>query len=233
MLPTYNEAATVGHVLRQLDEVLSRETFRSEILLVDDGSEDGTVDVAQQLTLRTPLRIIVREGERGLASAILNGFNAAEGRVVLAMDSDGSHPPSLAPTLIKVVMSGEAEMAIASRYVEGGYVVNWRMERRLLSAAATLMALPLTNGTKVQDPMSGFFAVDKHILWRSSVRPIGFKLGFEILVRCRPLPVVEIPFVFHDRLAGSSKLSFRQIADYVWHVASLYRFAYQRRLSTG
>ena len=228
VLPTYNEAAMVGPVLRQLDEVLSRESFRSEIIIVDDNSRDGTVEIAEKLALRTPLRIIVRTEERGLASAILKGFTEARGKVAVVMDTDGSHPPSLAPTLIRVVLTGEAEMAIASRYVEGGYVVNWRMDRRLLSAAATLMALPLTNGLRVQDPMSGFFAIHRDVLARAPVRPIGYKLGFEILVRCRPNPVVEIPFVFHDRIAGSSKLSFRQIADYAWHVASLYRLAYRR-----
>ena len=231
VLPTYNEAATVGHVLRQLDEVLHREPFTSEILLVDDNSKDRTVEVTQSVSLRTPLRIIERRNERGLASAILRGFQEAEGRALVVLDTDGSHPPSLAPTLLKIILWGEAEMAIASRYADGGVVSNWRLDRRLLSMGATLLARPLTNGENVQDPMSGFFAIHKKLLTRTAIKPIGYKLGFEMIVRCGPHPIVEVPYVFQDRVAGKSKLSLRQVGDFIWHVGSLYRYAYRRRFS--
>lgn len=229
LLPTLNEGAMVAPVLRRLDLALRSRPFSSEIVVIDDGSTDGTVDSVLLVETRVPVRVIERTREKGLASAIMRGARESDSAVLAVMDADGSHPPDLVPDLIELVLSRKAEMAIASRYVEGGDVRDWRVDRRLLSLGATVLARPLTNGERVRDPMSGFFALDRHVLSRGLVRPIGYKLGFEILVRCHPHPVIEVPFVFQNRVAGKSKLSMRQVTDYIWHVGSLYRYAYRQR----
>lgn len=225
VLPTYNERQTVGNTLRQLDEQLSRQGFTSEILVIDDFSADGTADAVSRTPMHVPTRMIVRRKDRGLASAILTGFKEARGSVCVVLDADGSHPASLVPVLAAKVLSHQAEMAIASRYADGGGIRDWKWHRKLLSAGATLLARPLLHGAKVKDPMSGFFALRRSVLSRSRVNPIGFKIGFEILVRCRPWPVVEVPYFFQDRVAGRSKLSGRQVADYIRHLGQLYRFS--------
>jgi dolichol-phosphate mannosyltransferase len=213
-------------LLRQLDQVLSEQPFTSEIIVVDDDSTDGTAEVIRSTEMRVKTRVVVRKGEKGLASAIVRGLAEAKGRACLVMDADGSHPVRLVPQLLKPVLSGEAEMTIASRYREGSGVENWPLHRRLISTGATALTKPLTHGKDVRDPMSGFFAIDKRILGREKLDPIGYKIGFEILVRCNPRPVVEIPYQFQDRQGGKSKLGPRQMADYVMHIFRLYRYAY-------
>lgn len=173
-----------------------------------------------------PIRVVVRRKEKGLASAILLGFKEAQGLVCVVLDADGSHPPHVIPDLVSPLLSGRAEMTVGSRYTLGGGISDWTWHRQLMSIAATLLARPLTRSQHVLDPMSGFFAIRKDLLARSGINPIGFKLGFEILVRCRPHPVVEVPYRFQNRRAGRSKLSPKQVADYVRHLGQLYSYAY-------
>jgi dolichol-phosphate mannosyltransferase len=135
------------------------------------------------------------------------------------MDADGSHPPELIPRLVDPVRSGAAEFALASRHIAGGDMGDMNRMRRTISAGASLLARPLA---PVKDPMSGFFAVRRTILDRATLRPLGFKIGLEILVKCRPRPIVEIPFVFQERVYGVSKLGSRVIGSYLRHVARLY-----------
>jgi dolichol-phosphate mannosyltransferase len=226
VLPTLNERATVADLLKELDKHLSAQSFSTEILIVDDSSTDGTVEAALAVQTTIGVRAIVRKNQKGLASAVLRGFDESLGQVCLVMDADGSHTPSLAPALLRQVISGKAEMAIGSRYVEGGGIKNWGIRRRLISLGATLLAQPLTHGEHVTDPISGFFAIDKRILGRGQVNPLGYKIGFEILVCCRPHPVAELPYVFQDRLAGKSKMSPKQMTEYMRQVGQLYRYTY-------
>jgi dolichol-phosphate mannosyltransferase len=221
----------VATLLRQLDDCLEVQPFTSEIVVVDDNSPDGTADAVSATEMLVKTRVVVRKGEKGLASAVMRGFDEARGRVCVVMDADGSHPVQAVPKIIEPVLSGGAEMAIASRYVPGGGIENWRPRRRILSLGATLVTKPLTHGKDVRDPMSGFFAIDKRILGRAKVNPIGYKIGFEILVRCNPRPVVEVPYQFQDRKGGESKLGPRQVADYVVHMGQLYCYTYLGRAS--
>lgn len=219
ILPTYNERENIERLLQELDTHMAGLPFRCEILVVDDNSQDGTAEIARSVYTQVRTRVLVRSHERGLASALLRGLQAARGRACVVMDADRSHPADMVPQLIQTVLSGRAEMVVASRYLGHGGVQGWPWYRHLISWGATVLARPLST---VKDPMSGFFAVDRRILQGKDLNPIGYKLGLEILVRCHPSPLLEVPFVFSDRVAGQSKMTGAQVINYLRHVGRLY-----------
>jgi dolichol-phosphate mannosyltransferase len=221
VLPTYNERESLDQIHGRIDRALA--VYRHEVIVVDDSSPDGTADYARELGRDAPYRVISRPSRSGLSSAVLDGCRAATGTVVAVMDADGSHPPERLPDLIGPIRAGKAEFCLGSRRVPGGSEEGLSAIRRLISTLATLPARPLT---PVHDPMSGFFAVRKIVLDRGDLNPTGFKIALEVLVKCRPHPVREIPFQFGKRVAGESKLGPNTIALYWRHVARLYRWRF-------
>ncbi len=218
VLPTYNERGALELLHPRIIAALAR--FSSEVVVVDDSSPDGT---GPFITSRggPTFRLIERPGRLGLASAVLEGFGESRGRVIVVLDADGSHPPEVIPNLVAPILEGRAEFVLASRRVAGGRapgLVGWR---RAVSSGGGLLARPLVS---VRDPMSGFFALDRRILSRGELAPIGYKIALEVLVRCRPRPFLEVPYTFAPRLAGESKLGSGQILDYVRHLGRLYAF---------
>jgi dolichol-phosphate mannosyltransferase len=219
ILPTYNEREALEQLYPTLAPVV--QSIGGEIVIVDDGSPDGTSAFAQTLTGAVSCTVVDRPGQRGLASAVLAGFDHSHGDVIVVMDADGSHPPSVIPALVSAVTDQEAEMALGSRRVAGGTSPGLTAGRRIVSTVARSLARPLTG---VHDPMTGLFAVRRSILDRSPLAPLGYNIALEILVKCRPRPIVEIPFTFRPRLAGESKLGNLVVGHYVQHVARLYAF---------
>jgi dolichol-phosphate mannosyltransferase len=219
VIPTYNERASLVTLYPELCAALT--AYPSELIVVDDGSPDGTAAYAESLA--GPVTCVVRNRGRklGLASAVTDGFSHARGSVVVVMDADGSHPPAAIPQLVEVVTTGGAEFALGSRYIPGGSAPGLSRARRLISRAATLLARPLV---PVADPMSGFFAFRREVLRRAPLSPVGFKIGLEIMVRCRPHPIAEIPISFRPRTAGESKLGQGEIGRYLRHIGRLYGF---------
>ena len=217
VIPTLDEADCLRAIGDRLVRALA--PYRAEILVVDDASDDGTPEVVGELARRGPFQLLERTGTRGLSSAVLDGIARTSGPVVVVMDADGSHPPELLPQLIDPVRAGAAEFVLASRHVPGGDVGDMARGRLLISRGASLLARPLA---KVKDPMSGFFAVRREVLARARLRPLGFKIGLEVLVKCRPRPIREVPFTFGDRIAGESKLGHRVIGAYLRHLVRLY-----------
>ena len=135
------------------------------------------------------------------------------------MDADLSHPPERIPDLL-TQLDGDCDMVVGSRYVRGASTAGeWGLARTLNSRIATLLATPLT---ACSDPMAGFFAVDRRALPDPAVlRPVGYKIGLELMVRGR-LRVREVPIAFADRRDGRSKLGWRQRLDYLRHLGRLY-----------
>jgi dolichol-phosphate mannosyltransferase len=217
ILPTFNERASLGRLYGLLAEAL--RGVSSEVVVVDDASPDGTASLARSLQDPIPTRVIERRGKKGLASAVEDGFAAAHGDILVVMDADGSHPPAAVPVLIHAVEGGGAEFALGSRWVPGGSAPGLSRGRRLISAGATFLARPLVS---VKDPMSGFFAFRRQILSRGRLAPIGYKIGLEVLVKCRPRPVAELPIVFQPRFAGESKLGGAEVGKYALHILRLY-----------
>ncbi len=141
------------------------------------------------------------------------------------MDADLQHEPEAVPGVADPVLSGEYEFSVGSRNVEGGGLgFEWSFIRRLISKGATMLCLPLTTCT---DPMSGFFCTNKTVLARGRKRcnPIGFKIGLELMVRCRAgskTSLKDVGIVFRDREEGESKLTMRQNIEYLQQLAALY-----------
>lgn len=216
ILPTYNEASNLTEVLERVHETL--DPF--EVIVVDDDSPDKTWELAGTLQSAYPsLRVIRRVGRRGLSSAVTEGFEAAKGDVFIVMDADLQHDPTLLPRIQSAIEEG-AEVALASRYTEGGDTKDWRWMRRMLSRIAThLVQLLVPKG--VTDPMSGFFAIrrDTYRSVAPYLRPQGFKILFEILSFLpRGTRIAEVPFHFGIREKGESKLTFLVQLQFLWQV---------------
>ena len=225
VVPTYNEAGTIPKLAARLSDALTRREW--ELVVVDDGSPDGTADVAEALAPHVPVRVVRRTAKAGLASAVLAGFAAARGDVLVVMDSDLSHPAEIVPALVALVEDGTADLAVGSRYVRGGGVVDWPLRRRIVSRVACLMGNVLV---PVRDATSGFFALRRSVVEGVRLNPIGFKIGFEVIARGRYDRVVEVPYTFRDREIGASKFGRREIGQYVVQLLLVARDKLLRRL---
>jgi dolichol-phosphate mannosyltransferase len=224
VIPTYNEAPNVGELVRRLSEALDPVLGGTyELILVDDDSPDRTWELAQRLALDHPaLRVIRRTGERGLASAVVRGWQASRGTYLCAIDADLQHPPSVAVELYRLMERG-ADMAVASRHVEGGGVSDWSIARRIVSRAAQLIGLLVLPGVvgRVSDPMSGYFMIRRNAIEGVELSPLGYKILIEVLARGRFPWVGEVPYTFVERAHGGSKATARVYLDYLRHLARL------------
>lgn len=209
VVPTYNEAATLPTLVSRLATALAGRDW--ELVVVDDGSPDGTADQAVALAPALPVQVVRRAGKLGLASAVIDGFAVARGDVLVVMDADLSHPPEVVPRLVDALADG-VELAVGSRYVSGGHTLDWPLRRRIVSRVACLMGNLLV---PVRDATSGFFAVRRSAIDGVRLDPIGFKVGFEVIARGRYRRAVEIPYTFRDREAGQSKFGRREVVSYV------------------
>ena len=221
--PVFREVANIEALVRAIDSVLAPLGFEWELLLVDDDSSDGSERVVRELAAGFPVRCKVRYAERrDLSMSVLSGLRSARFDRVVVMDADLSHPPDRIPALLEALDGGV--MVVGSRYTPGGSLdPDWSPRRRLVSKAATVLAAPLTS---CADPMSGFFAVDRRSLPDlSSLHPLGYKIGLELLVR-GGLTAREVPIEFRDRRKGYSKLDLRQQLNFLRHLARLYRFRF-------
>jgi dolichol-phosphate mannosyltransferase len=226
IIPTFREAENIRALLQRLGEVRASSLPDLEVIIVDDDSDDGLATVVDELALPW-LRLMVRRGERGLSTAVLAGMRAASSKIVAVMDADLSHPPEKLPDLIACIENG-ADMAIGSRYAPGGSTeARWSIWRWINSRVATVLALPFTS---VHDPMSGFFALPHESLDRAGpLCPLGYKIGLELIVKCRCRRIDEIPIDFRERERGRSKLTVRQQALYLRHVLRLLRWRIAHR----
>lgn len=227
IIPTLNEAENLPPLAQQIGQALGGRDY--EILLVDDNSKDATPTVAADLAQKYPLKLLVRtQPKDGLGGAVLHGIAQARGQYLVVMDADLQHPPSKLPELIAPLEKGEADFVLGSRHVPGGSVgEKWGMFRKLNSGVATLLARPFAG--RVTDPMSGFFALKRETYDRAQrLTPLGYKIGLELMCKCRVANVREIPIHFAERAHGQSKLSLREQFRYLEHLSRLYDFCYPR-----
>ena len=224
VVPTYKEAENVAPLVRRLQEALASEDVDWELLFVDDDSRDGSDVIVAELARHAPVRMEVRrDPPRDLSLSVIHGMRAARYDRLVVMDADLSHPPERIGALL-AALDGDCDFAVGSRYVAGGGIdAGWGLLRRLNSRIATVLALPLV---RCSDPMSGFFATDRRWLPDlDRLRPIGYKIGLELMVRGR-LRVREVPIGFSDRDRGKSKMSARQQLNYLRHLHRLYTHRY-------
>ncbi len=227
IVPTYCEAENLTVLIPRVNRVLTEAELDAEIIVVDDDSPDETIQVCEKLAENCPLRLITRKNERGLSTAVIAGLNAASGGILLVMDADLSHPPEKIPELVSALNQRQADFVIGSRYVEGGATdQRWGWFRKWNSRVATWLSRPFTSA---RDPLAGFFAIKRQTYLKAHqiLNPVGYKIGLELIVKCRCRNVVEIPIEFTDRVAGSSKLSFKEQLRYLKHLKRLFDFKYQ------
>jgi dolichol-phosphate mannosyltransferase len=221
VVPTFREVEALPELIERVGALRSASSSILELLIVDDDSRDGTEELIRSRP-ESWVRLIVRKEDRGLSQAVLEGLRQARGDVLVVMDADLSHPPEVIPQMQDTLARG-AEFVVGSRYIEGGTTADsWGLFRFINSRIATYLARPLTD---ITDPMSGFFALPRRVFERiESPNPLGYKIGLELIVRCRCQDVREIPIHFANRKHGESKLTLHQQFLYVRHLGRLYRY---------
>ncbi len=231
VIPTYNESENVRILLEELRFHLEYTGIKDfEIIVVDDDSPDGTWRVVEDISREdSRVKLIRRIGVRGLGTAIVRGLREARGDYVVVMDADFQHPPNLVPKLIEVAMRSNADIVVASRYSKGGGVAEWSLVRKIVSLGALILAWVLVpESRRTRDPISGFFLVSRGTVNLRDVRGVGYKVLLEILALNRGARVVDVPYIFKPRRAGSSKLRVDDIVLYIVQVliaSSMVRFA--------
>ena len=233
IIPTYNEQENIreilGHVFR-LDPVF-------HVLVVDDGSPDGTAGTVKELQAEYPdrLHLLERSGKLGLGTAYIMGFKWALERgymYIFEMDADFSHDPDDLVRLYKACAKDGADMSIGSRYVKGGHVRNWSWDRILLSWSASMYVRSIL-WLGVRDTTAGFVCYHERVLRTlalDDIRFVGYAFQIEMKYRARlaGFRIAEVPITFVDRLKGTSKMSaniFREAVLGVWRM----RFAVKQR----
>lgn len=194
-----------------------------ELIVVDDDSPDRTWELAAELTAQYPkLRVLRRETERGLSTAVIRGWQIARGQVLAVIDADLQHPPETTIGLWREMVKG-ADVAVGSRHVEGAGVSDWSLLRRLLSRGAQLLGLILLPGVlgRVSDPMSGYFMVRREAIADVTMNPLGYKILVEVLGRGRVRWIAEVGYVFRERLQGETKVTWRIYVEYLRHLLRL------------
>lgn len=221
VLPTFNEAKNIVAVLEQLMARLdSVANLHYEIIVVDDDSPDRTWEKAEQVAEIFPQIVVVRrQTERGLSTAVIRGWQIARGRVLGVMDADLQHPPEVTEKLWSEIARG-ADLAIASRHVEGGGVSDWSLARRIISRCAQLIGLAILPEVtaRVSDPMSGFFMISREAIAGRELNPLGYKILIEVLGRGKVRWISEVPYVFRERVEGASKVTNRIYFEYFQHL---------------
>ena len=215
VIPTLNEAGNIAAALQRVRASLDPLGATYDITVVDDDSRDGTAQVVQEIAAQDPrVKLLVRRGERGLAGAVIYGWQHTDAELLAVMDADLQHPPELLSDLLKAIHHGY-DIAVASRYVTEDAVKGWNPVRRLVSMLGTWVTLPLQKrNIRIKDPLSGFFVVRRTCIAGIPLHSQGFKILLEILVRGRIRSAAEVPFLFGLRYAGKSKASLKVALDY-------------------
>jgi len=224
VLPTYNERPVLPLLLAEVAAVLDRALPGNyEVIVADDNSPDRTWELALELAQRYPqLRVLRRQGERSLASAVVRGWQVARGEILGVMDADLQHPPA---TLLELLaaMEPDVDLAIASRHFARGSCQDWPWLRQLLSRGARWLGWLLLPQTvsRTSDPLSGYFLVRREALTGCSLAPVGYKILLEVLSQARVQSLCDVGYTFCGRRAGCSKVTQQHYWDYLRHLLQL------------
>ena len=226
IIPTFNEAENIGSVIGQ---VLSLP-LSFHVLVVDDSSPDGTGDLVEALKTEHPERIhlLRRAGKLGLGTAYILGFQYALEHgyeLICEMDADMSHNPADLERIVAPVISGEADLAIGSRYVNGVRIINWPLSRLMLSYSAGMYTRAIT-GIRIQDVTAGFKCFHRRVLEAidlNAVRSNGYSFQIELNFKAwkKGFTLVEVPIIFTERTEGRSKMSKAIVREAAWKVWEL------------
>jgi dolichol-phosphate mannosyltransferase len=234
VIPTYNERESLPQLVDQLDALLApRLPGDYEIIVVDDNSSDGTGDLALALAQRYPALKLLRRRERGLATAVVCGWQCAQGQYLAVMDGDFQHPPKLLLALVAQLERG-ASLAVASRHGAGdlqSFRQGWGWRRSLSQGAQCLGKLLLPElFNRVSDPLSGCFAVERGAIAGRVLQPVGYKILLEVLAKGQIDSIAEVGYCFGERRSGQSKVTAQQAWQYLRHLLRLRWFLLRDRL---
>ena len=220
VIPTWNERDNVAPLVRALDVALAGLAW--EVIFVDDNSADGTGAAAVALGQSDArVRCIRRVGRRGLASAVIEGVLASAAPHVAVMDADFQHDEALLPAMLARLRTGDVDLVVGSRYVEGGSTGNWSAVRLRMSRFAGGLSRLLIGG-ELSDPMSGFFMVRREAFEAAvpELSALGYKILLDLFASSpRPLRFAELPYTFRERRAGESKLDNLVMVEFVMLLA--------------
>lgn len=223
IIPTFNEALNIKVLIPLLHEALS--TISHEIIVVDDDSPDQTWNIVEELQKSDSSLVLVRrKNKKGLSSAVIEGFDCAQGQILCVMDADLSHDEKILPRLIKEVEQG-ADLAVGSRRIQGGGADKWPFYRKLMSNVATVLSQWMVSAP-LSDPMSGYFVLTKSFYQKckTSLHAEGYKILLELVAIGNPKKIIEVPFIFKDRKQGYSKLTMKVVYDFlkmIWRLKKL------------
>jgi dolichol-phosphate mannosyltransferase len=215
--PTFNEKANIRPLVAKLDAALRGVAW--QVIFVDDNSPDGTAEEVKAVAQADPrVQCIRRIGRRGLAGAVIEGALASSAPVIAVIDADLQHDETLLPAMLSRIQDDEADMVVASRYLEPeGLDSGLSKTRKQGSQLATWMGRQVLKN-EVSDPVSGYFMARRQV-WETTAPRLsteGFKILFDLLASVPdPIRVAELPYKFRDRLAGESKLDRRVVIEYL------------------
>jgi dolichol-phosphate mannosyltransferase len=226
VIPTYNEKENISAILHSIFDL--QQDFH--VIVIDDGSPDGTAQIVKDLQLKFPGQLFIEErrGKQGLGTAYIHGFKWAMARgydFIFEMDADFSHNPNDLPRLHDACKNGGADVAIGSRYVKGGGVVDWPSDRRALSRGGSLYTRMIT-WMPVKDPTAGFMCYKKEVLETINLDQIVF-VGYAFQIEMKfaawklHFKLKEVPIIFQDRTQGTSKMNKGIIKEGVLGVLKL------------
>jgi len=222
IIPTLNEKENINELVKRIRESLN--DIKYEIIFVDDGSKDGTIEEIEKLKKEYKnIKLVERGYRKGLSSAFIDGLKYSGGKYVVLMDADLQHPPELLKKMYEKALEGY-DLVIASRYIKGGKIENWNIIRELISKTSKIIAYILLPETlKVRDPLSGYFLIKKDLLDNFNVsNPFSYKVLLDILVKVNYNKLIEIPYTFKEREHGKSKLGKKVIFSYLKQVFLLF-----------
>lgn len=228
LLPTFNERANLPVLVWLLHRTFTENNLDWELIIVDDASPDGTLQIAQQLqNLYTSQRIVLkpRTGKLGLGTAYVHGLKYATGNFVIIMDADFSHHPKFVPRMIETQKEGDYDIVTGTRYAGSGGVYGWDLKRKMISRGANLFAdIVLRPG--VSDLTGSFRLYKREVLENviASTKSKGYAFQMELMVRAKGMgyDIAEVPISFVDRVYGESKLGQEEIVEYAKGVMTLW-----------
>uniref|UniRef100_A0A1I7YVA2 Dolichol-phosphate mannosyltransferase subunit 1 n=1 Tax=Steinernema glaseri TaxID=37863 RepID=A0A1I7YVA2_9BILA len=221
LLPTYNEKENLPICIWLIEKYLALSGYSYEVIIIDDNSPDGTLDVAKALQKEYGEEKIVlrpREGKLGLGTAYIHGLKSARGKYIILMDADLSHHPKFIPEMVKLQREFEYDIVTGTRYALGGGVSGWNLKRKVISRGANFLAQFLLQ-PGVSDLTGSFRLYRREVLAKLISESVskGYVFQMEMMFRARRnnFTIGEVPITFVDRFYGESKLGTQEIADYV------------------
>jgi dolichol-phosphate mannosyltransferase len=226
IIPTYNEKENIEAIIRRVTAL--EGAF--DVLVIDDGSPDGTAAIVKELMKELPERLFIleRSGKLGLGTAYLTGFRWALEKgydYIFEMDADFSHDPDDLPRLYDACAKDGADMSIGSRYCHGISVINWPIGRIIMSYYASVYVRTVL-GIKIYDSTAGFVCYSRRVLEtidldRVKMKGYGFQIEMKYSAKCLGFKVAEVPVIFVNRQKGTSKMSSGIFGEAFWGVIGL------------